>query len=113
VFAHQPTIGLVSSWALDLAHGRTFWSRPSPAFPAQWLANDVVPFSAIRMEALEEAERVMGGLHTCRSHWDLFDAVLTSSWKAVTVPQILGEAHFDQLARPYLPDQYSPIRNTV
>lgn len=110
VFARDRKIGLVSSWALDLGRERSVWSRPCPEFPYQWLANDLVPFTAVRMEALLEVGRFKDGMDHGYDRWDLFDCVMASGWTAVTVPMILGEAHFEQPARPYMPDPYRPVR---
>lgn len=111
VFVRDQRIGLVSSWALDLGRGNTLWSRPCPSFPHQWLANDLVPFAAVRREALIQARRINCGIGYDRQRSNLFDSVMASGWLAVTVPQVLGEAHFEVPARPYMPDPYRPVRD--
>jgi len=109
-FRRNPRVGLVSCWALDTAREKRLWSRPQPRLPYQWLSNDLVPFAAVRTEALLEAGRFKEGLDPGYDHWDLFDTVMASGWIAVTVPTVLGEAPFEQPARPYMPDPYKPIR---
>jgi hypothetical protein len=89
------------------------WSRPCPAFPYQWVANDVVPFAAVRMEALLEVVLFRGDMDPGYDTWDLFDTVMASGWVAVTFPEILGEAHFEQPARPYMPDPYCTVRDST
>jgi hypothetical protein len=112
VFLRHPEVGLVSCWALDLARGKMLWSRSCPGFPYQWLENDVAPLSAVRMEALLEAGMFRGDMEPGYDTWDLFDTVMASGWVAVTFPEILGEAHIEQAASPYLPDPYSVVRDT-
>ena len=109
VFLRDPEVGLVSCWALDLARGKSRWTRPCPSFPYQWLANDVVPFAAVRIEALLEVGRFKDGMDPGYNCWDMFDTVMAAGWMAVTVPMVLGEAHFEQPARPYMPDPYQPV----
>jgi glycosyltransferase involved in cell wall biosynthesis len=109
VFLRDPEVGLVSSWALDLARGKSLWCRPCPSFPYQWLANDIVPFAAVRTEALREVGRFHSEMDPGYDGWDMFDTVMAAGWMAVTVPMVLGEAHFEQPARPYMPDPYQPV----
>jgi hypothetical protein len=64
------------------------------------------------MEALLEVGLFRGDMEPGYDTWDLFDTVMASGWVAVTVPEILCEAHIEQAARPYLPDPYSVVRDT-
>jgi hypothetical protein len=85
-----PEIGIVSCWTTR--YGRT-WIRPCPCFPYQWLSNDAVPFSAVRVEALKEIFRLGYDEQSRQSFWELVNSVMAAGWKAVTIPEVLGDGY--------------------
>jgi glycosyltransferase involved in cell wall biosynthesis len=86
IFRRCPEVGLIGTWTRD-PEPRT---PPCPAFPYQWLANDVSGPFAVRAAAFEDAggfgADLAGGLEV----WDLVNAVMASGRVAVNVPQILS-----------------------
>ena len=96
---HCPDVGLVSSWVDNGAH--QVHVSPCPAFPYQWLSNEVASASAIRVEALAEVGGFSPGLGAGYEDWDLANTVLAAGWKAVTYPAILSsQPAADRSAEP-------------
>jgi hypothetical protein len=92
---HCPEVGLVSGWVQRTGTERQTVVAPCPAFPYQWLWNDVASCVAVRAEALHEAGPVRSGMDDAYESWDLANAVMTAGWAAVTYPAILIEERFD------------------
>jgi hypothetical protein len=82
-----PDAGLVTSWVWDDA--RKTRPLPCPAFPYQWLANEVPTGSAIRAEAVGDVGGFREGLGAGFEDWDMANAVMAAGWKAVTYPASL------------------------
>jgi glycogen synthase len=93
-----PEIGVVSCWAMR--SGR-IWIRPCPSFPYQWLCNDAVPFSAIRVEALKEIFRLGHDDESNEGNWKLVNSVMAAGWMAVTVPEVLADGNPSIRKPPY------------
>ena len=89
VLRHCPEVGIVSSWIRSVDGSCV--AHPCPAFPYQWLANEVVSPMAIRMQAIKESGPFRVGLDPGLEDWDLANAVMVSGWIAVTVPGVLSE----------------------
>jgi GT2 family glycosyltransferase len=86
-----PEVGLVSCWAHHFGAANALWARPSPAFPHQWVSNGAATFSAVRAEALREAEGFRPAMERGYEDWDLFNAVLVAGWVGVTAPEVLAD----------------------
>lgn len=88
-------VGIVSCWTSNMESNRGACIRPCPSFPYQFISNDAAPFSAIRTEALSEVDDIfyheMGGEYEI---WDICNAVMSSGWVAITLPEILGKCQF-------------------
>ncbi|HWO43708.1 MAG TPA: glycosyltransferase, partial [Candidatus Eisenbacteria bacterium] len=84
-----PNVGLVSCW---IEHGarRQLFTGLLPAFPYQWLFNDVVPIAAIRTEALLEYGKFDTGFSHGFENWDLCNGIMVAGWTAITIPEVLG-----------------------
>lgn len=96
VLQQCPEVGLVSGWAYNLGTDSRIWLKSCPSFPHQWLSNEAAPFSAVRTEALLEAGNFRPTMHPGYEDWDLFNAVMSAGWVAVTVPEILANHRFRQ-----------------
>jgi glycosyltransferase involved in cell wall biosynthesis len=86
----SPQVGIVSCWVRD-DRSRAVATPPCPAFPYQWLWNDVASCSVVRTEALEAAGGFRAAFDFGYEAWDLWNAVMAQGWAAVTLPEILGE----------------------
>jgi glycosyltransferase involved in cell wall biosynthesis len=96
VLEHSPEVGIVSCWVHNLETDDKLWIRPCPSFPYQWLSNDLVPFSAVRNEALLEVGNFRSEMSEGYEDWDLFNAVMAAGWVAVTIPETLGHHRFSE-----------------
>lgn len=86
IFGRCSEVGLIGTWTTD-PEPRT---PPCPAFPYQWLANDVHGPFAVRAAAFDDAGGFRTDLAGGLEIWDLVNAVMGSGWVAVNVPQILS-----------------------
>jgi len=121
VLERDPTVGIVSGWVVTRGGG---FVRPCPAFPYQWIANDVADVAVIRAEAFLEAGGLRPDLPLSYARWDLANAVIASGWRAVTWPGVLAEADthvhratardrvdpFEQMLRERLPGRFTEDR---
>lgn len=89
VFSKCPEVGLVSSWMLNGSNKNGFIDHPCPAFPYQFLNNETIHATAIRTEALLEAEQFRVQLDSGFEHWDLINAVMAAGWAGITYPELL------------------------
>jgi glycosyltransferase involved in cell wall biosynthesis len=85
-----PNVGLVSGWFWLGTEGKDLIAPPPPAFPHQWLRNDVATFAVVRGQAFRGAGGFRPGLDAGWEHWDLANAVMAAGWEAVTVPEVFG-----------------------
>ncbi len=83
-------IGIVSGWTRQIGDYPKLRIRPCPAFPYQWVLNDVAPLSILRVAALREAGHFRQELGRGYAEWDLANAVLAAGWIGVNAPIILG-----------------------
>ncbi|KON28670.1 hypothetical protein AC481_00870 [miscellaneous Crenarchaeota group archaeon SMTZ-80] len=91
VLQRCPEVGVVSCWSKHPKSDTQVWIKPCPSFPYQWVTNEAVPFSAVRLEALVEAGHFRPQMSQGYEKWDLFNAVMAAGWAAVTFPAILVE----------------------
>lgn len=89
ILTHSPEVGVVSGWGRR-ANG-TYYVRPSPAFPYQWLEHEALPFSAVRTEAFQAVGGLRTNLDGGYELWDLTNAILAAGWAVVTAPAVLGD----------------------
>jgi glycogen(starch) synthase len=87
VLERNPEVGLISCWVDDGARG---FLRPCPAFPYQWLQDDVAPVAVIRAEAFAAAGGLRQELPLGYARWDLHNATLAAGWLALTYPAVLA-----------------------
>lgn len=90
VLRSYPEVGLVSGWFWRGTERKDLMAPPPPAFPHQWLRNEVATFAVVRGEALSGAGGFRPGLDAGWEHWDLANAVMAAGWEAVTVPGVFG-----------------------
>jgi glycosyltransferase involved in cell wall biosynthesis len=84
-------VGIVSAWTRVRNGEDAVRIRPCPAFPYQWISNEVAQYAAIRSAALADTGLLRPELNSGFETWDLVNAVLAGGWAAVTYPAILGE----------------------
>jgi glycogen synthase len=85
-------VGLVSFW---IKQGKRMQISPCPAFPYQWIANEVVHCSAMRKEALMRTQLFQPQLLDRFDEWDVFNSILATGWIGVTVPILLCRSSDD------------------
>jgi glycosyltransferase involved in cell wall biosynthesis len=108
VLRHCPEVGLVSCWTGKAGAKYRASVKPCPAFPYQWVVNEAAQFSAVRTEALLEAERFRPVMEDGYESWDLFNAVMAAGWAAVTIPAVLGEGVSEATSLPRSPHDHVP-----
>lgn len=107
VLQRCPEVGLVSCWVHRYSEDSGgIWIKPCPSFPYQWLANEAAPFSAVRTEALREADNFRLEMNQDYEDWDLFNAVMAGGWGAVTIPEILADQRVGVDSRPHTTSAY-------
>jgi GT2 family glycosyltransferase len=91
VLRRCPEVGVVGTW---LADPEKPWSgelaSTPPAFPYQWLANELEEPVVFRAEAVREVGGPRTDLDSGLETWDLANAVMAAGWAAVRIPAILG-----------------------
>jgi hypothetical protein len=92
VLERDDCIGLVSSWFSESGPWRRVRLPPAPAWPYQWLADDVSPCCVVRATALREVRAFDDqlGPDASTSPTELALAVLADGWRAVTYPALLS-----------------------
>ncbi len=95
ILQHSPKIGLISGWFYNDAKAKHLKTFPNPAFPYQWLKNELASISIIRTEALQETDGFSPDLVSGYETWDLFNRIITNGWQAVTLPEIIGSCPGD------------------
>ena len=80
-------VGIVNPWCR--ADGRIGATAP-PAFPYQWVWNDVGPCAAFRMSAIHQAGAMRTTLAGSYALWDLSNAILAAGWRAAPFPSVLA-----------------------
>lgn len=90
ILQHSPEIGLISGWFYSDAKEKHLRTFPNPAFPYQWLKNELAPITIIRTEALPEADSFSPDLINGYEAWDFFNRIIANGWRAVTLPKIIG-----------------------
>jgi hypothetical protein len=83
-------VGIVSGIVRHGAEDGRDWVQPCPAFPYQWVSDEVASMAALRAEAILEAGRFRAFTPAGYASWDLANAIMASGWVAVSAPAILG-----------------------
>jgi glycogen synthase len=91
VLMQCPEVGLLSPWTKYEGGDNYFAAFPCPAFPYQLIANDTVPATVIRTEALLDAGGFRDMLEEGYEMWDLVNAVMSADWVGTTLPSLLSE----------------------
>lgn len=104
---HNSHVGIVSCWTKYLGTRDKYWMPPCPAFPYQWINNEVAPFAVMRMEALRETSKeVFSDL--VYTNWNFSNSLMANGWVALTVPKILStslsiwDLDFSHIESPHL-----------
>lgn len=87
VLRQCPDVGIVTPWHKD--DGDICTTLP-PAFPYQWVWNDIGPCAAFRMAAIDEAGGMRTTLTDSYAVWDLCNAILAGAWRAAPFPRALA-----------------------
>jgi hypothetical protein len=95
VFTHCPDVGIVTPWHQEDGGVRT---NLPPAFPYQWVWNDIGPCAAFRTAAVEQAGALRTTLTDSYAMWDMCNAILAGGWRAAPFPRPLATR-----AEPALP----------
>lgn len=90
ILQHSPETGLISGWFYSDAKTKHLKTFPNPAFPYQWLKNELAPITIMRTEALQETNGFSPDLTDGYEAWDIFNRIIASGWQAVTLPEIIG-----------------------
>ena len=100
----HPDVGLVIGW---VAQGDSALVPPSPAFPYQWLANELWPVAVVRAHALLAAGAPRPELGDQGAWWDSANAIMALGYKAVTIPARLARLAGDRsvTVAPYTDDE--------
>jgi glycosyltransferase involved in cell wall biosynthesis len=93
----DPELGILSGWLDDGADG---FVRPCPAFPYQWIADDVADVLVVRAEAFMAAGGLRKLLPPPYARWDLCNAILVAGWKAVSFPAVVATVEAATSATP-------------
>jgi glycosyltransferase involved in cell wall biosynthesis len=83
-------VGIVSGIVRHGAEDGRDWVQPCPAFPYQWVSDEVASMAALRTEAIVDAGRFRAFTPAGYATWDLVNAIMASGWVAVSAPAVLG-----------------------
>ena len=87
ILAAHEDVALIAGWVDARGVSRV---PPSPAFPYQWLSNDLWPVAVVRARALLDAGEPRWELGEPACWWDTCNAILALGYRAVTVPARLA-----------------------
>jgi hypothetical protein len=86
-FRQCSDVGIVSPWHHE--DGDICTDLP-PAFPYQWVWNDIGPCAAFRMTAVEQVDAMRPPLADSYAMWDMCNAILAGGWRAAPFPAALA-----------------------
>jgi hypothetical protein len=87
ILKDRSDVGIVSPWHHE--DGGVRATLP-PAFPYQWVWNDVSACAAFRIAAVDEAGAMRTMLADSYAMWDLCNAILALGWRAAPFPAVLA-----------------------
>lgn len=90
ILESREEVGIVSGIVRHGAEDGRDWVKPCPAFPYQWVSDEVAPMAALRTEAILDAGRFRALQPAGYASWDLVNAIMASGWVAVSAPAVLG-----------------------